>query len=168
MKNSYELYDQGQCTMISAHLGQISNSSTSDCLTGIVEAIHALRSAMVLYELICITRKQTNVGAIVIREIARTAGTTILQNGGVVRKVHNMGLRTLPKPIKKFQATHDEANYFTMLFDSNRKLYVYCVSDCSAVVQKQVALTLNLDPRVLRHSVVKIGDRLQTLALPPV
>ena len=107
---------------------------------------------MVLYELLCITR-----GALpdtTLREIARTAGATVINNGGVVRGVQDWGARMLPKPIKKYQQTNEEGRYFLMWFDTNPR------------VQKDVSITMKLDPRVLRHAVVKIGDRLETLHKP--
>lgn len=75
---------------------------------------------MVLYELICLTRAQLSDATV--REIAKTAGATIINNGGVIRGVEDWGPRILPKPIKKYQAKHEEARYFLMKFDSNRKL----------------------------------------------
>lgn len=73
---------------------------------------------MVLYELICITR--ANLATTTVREIARTAGATVINNGGVIRDIEDWGPKTLPKPIKKYQAKHDEARYFLMWFDTNR------------------------------------------------
>lgn len=50
---------------------------------------------------------------------------------------------------------------------------VSCRPSCSlrladvleARVQKDVSLTIKLDPRVLRHSVVKLGERLDQLQI---
>ena len=115
---------------------------------------------MVLYQLICITGSK--VARPTIKEIAKTAGNTILNNGGVVREIQNLGIRTLPKPIKKYQATFDEANYFIMSFDSNRA-FISRLRLIIARVQKNVSLTIKLDPRVLRHSIVKLGDKLDDI-----
>ncbi|ORY87692.1 30S ribosomal protein S6 [Protomyces lactucae-debilis] len=93
---------------------------------------------MVLYELICITR--SSLPEATLREIAKTAGSQVVQNGGVVRS-----------PVKKYQATYDDGNYMIMKFDTNPR------------VQKDVSLTIKLDPRVLRHSIVKLGDKLDEL-----
>ncbi|BFZ56681.1 hypothetical protein PYCC9005_003729 [Savitreella phatthalungensis] len=74
---------------------------------------------MVLYELVCITR-----GALpdaTMREIARTAGTQVINHGGVVRGIQDWGTRMLPSPIKKYQQTHQDGRYFLMWFDTNRK-----------------------------------------------
>lgn len=77
---------------------------------------------MVLYELICITR--VNLADATIRELAKTAGATVINNGGVVRGIEDWGPKVLPKPIKKYQSKHDEARYFLMWFDTNRKLSI--------------------------------------------
>ncbi|CCG83903.1 protein of unknown function [Taphrina deformans PYCC 5710] len=106
---------------------------------------------MVLYELICLTRAQLT--DTTVREIAKTAGATVINNGGVVRSIEDWGHRVLPKPIKKYQSKHDEARYFLMRFDTNPR------------VQKDLSLTIKLDPRVLRHSVVKLGERLDQIQL---
>lgn len=77
-------------------------------------------AAMVLYELICLTRAQ--LADATVREIAKTAGATVINNGGVVRTLEDWGHKVLPKPIKKYQSKHDEARYFVMRFDANRML----------------------------------------------
>lgn len=87
---------------------------------------------MVLYELICITRAQ--LATTTVREIAKTAGATVINNGGVVRGVQDWGTRVLPKPIKKYQSKHDEARYFLMWFDSNRKTLVRLLSDILLII----------------------------------
>ena len=119
---------------------------------------------MVLYELICITR--SSLPEATLREIAKTAGSQVVQNGGVVRSVANWGVRPLPKPVKKYQATYDDGNYMVMKFDTNRASPP-CVwrtkTNQTARVQKDVSLTIKLDPRVLRHSIVKLGDKLDAL-----
>lgn len=74
---------------------------------------------MVLYELICLTRPL--LGDATVREIAKSAGATVINNGGVVRNILDWGKKPLPKPIKKYQAKHDEARYFLIWFDTNRE-----------------------------------------------
>lgn len=54
----------------------------------------------------------------------------------------------LPKPRIKHQAKHTAGHYFIMRFDS------------SARIQHSVRKTLTLDPRMLRYTLVKMGDRL--------
>ncbi|KEF53600.1 uncharacterized protein A1O9_10575 [Exophiala aquamarina CBS 119918] len=98
-----------------------------------------------LYELIVIARPG-NVANI--KEIARIAGTQILSNKGVIRGLKNWGQFDLPRPTTKHQAQHRQGHYFIMQFDS------------SVRVQDEVKRTLSLDPRLIRYSVVKIGDKL--------
>lgn len=55
-----------------------------------------------------------------------------------------MGIRYLPKIMKKDQEKHFRAYHFLMLFDS------------SAAVQSEILRTLKKDPRVIRSSIVKV------------
>ena len=80
--------------------------------------------------------------------IARAAGQQILSSRGVIRGLTNWGPFLLPKPTTKHQARHHTGHYFIMRFDA------------SAATQQSVRRSLGLDPRMIRFSVVKIGDRL--------
>ena len=86
------------------------------------------------------------------RRIAKTAGTLVLNRQGVVRGLTNWGTFLLPKPLHKHQAVHHTGHYFIMRFDSSPK------------TQHLVKRTLSLDPRMLRYSVVKMGERLGEIA----
>ncbi|RJE25763.1 hypothetical protein PHISCL_01876 [Aspergillus sclerotialis] len=98
-----------------------------------------------LYELIAIVRP----GSVhEVREIARTAGSQVIRNGGVVRGFTNWGAFRLPSPTTKHQARHTDGHHFIMRFDSSSK------------VQDTIRRTLSLDPRMIRHSVVKLGSKL--------
>ncbi|KAL3444505.1 ribosomal protein S6 [Aspergillus insuetus] len=99
-----------------------------------------------LYELIAIVRP----GSLhEVREIARNAGIQVLRSGGVVRGYTNWGVFTLPKPTTKHQARYNEGHHFIMRFDA------------SGPVQTSIRRTLSLDPRMIRFSVVKLGDKLE-------
>ncbi|KAI9837318.1 MAG: hypothetical protein M1819_000392 [Sarea resinae] len=102
-----------------------------------------------LYELIAVVRPG-NVSEV--REIARTTGSLILQQGGVIRGLTNWGPFTLPKPTRKHQATHHRGHYFLMRFDAQ--------SNAQHLLKK----TLNLDPRMIRFNVVKMGETLKEIA----
>lgn len=84
-----------------------------------------------------------------IKEITRTTGSLILSAGGVVRGITNWGTFLLPKPARKQGATYHQGHYFILRFDS------------SAKTQHAVRRTLGLDPRMIRYSVVKLGDKLE-------
>ncbi|RKF56113.1 37S ribosomal protein MRP17, mitochondrial [Golovinomyces cichoracearum] len=96
-----------------------------------------------LYELIAIVRA----GAIdEVKDLARTAGSIVLKNGGIIRGLNNWGVFSLPRKVHKNQAIHSEGHYFIMRFDSSSK------------TQQEVRNTLGLDPRMIRFSSVKLGD----------
>jgi len=103
-----------------------------------------------LYELLGVVRPSGKTAEI--KELVKTAGMIVLQNGGVVRGISNWGLTFLPKRTRKHQATHHEGHYFLMRFDANAK------------TQQTVRDTLGLDPRMIKFSVVKLGDRLEDIA----
>ncbi|PYH99317.1 hypothetical protein BO71DRAFT_314163 [Aspergillus ellipticus CBS 707.79] len=101
-----------------------------------------------LYELIAIVRP----GSLhEVREIARHAGTLVVRSGGVVRGFTNWGTFRLPKPTTKHQARYTEGQHFLMRFDT------------AGPVQSAIRRTLALDPRMIRFSVVKLGDKLEEI-----
>ncbi|KAL3423366.1 30S ribosomal protein S6 [Phlyctema vagabunda] len=95
-----------------------------------------------LYELIAIVRPG-NLAEV--REIARTAGSLILQSGGTIRGIRNWGVFSLPKRTRKHQAVYHDGHYFVMRYDASSK------------TQKDVRTTLGLDPRMIKFSSVKLG-----------
>jgi len=104
-----------------------------------------------LYELISVIRP----GAIKeVKEVARTAGSLVIQNGGVVRGLTNWGVFHMPKPTKgpKGSAKHHIGHYFIMRFDA------------SPQTQHSVRRTLGLEPRLLRFSCVRLGRSLGDIA----
>ncbi|GAB7365450.1 hypothetical protein MBLNU230_g6523t1 [Neophaeotheca triangularis] len=102
-----------------------------------------------LYELIGVARPGRSINEI--KEITRTTGNIVLSSGGVVRGLTNWGTFLLPRPARKQGATYHRGQYFILRFDS------------SAKTQHAVRRTLGLDPRMIRYSVVKMGDKLEEL-----
>ncbi|KAH6661324.1 ribosomal protein S6 [Truncatella angustata] len=103
-----------------------------------------------LYELIGIVRPG-NLAEV--KEIVLAAGNMILQNKGVIRGVSNWGVFSLAKPTSVHQMRHKTGHYFAMRFDS------------SVGTQEAVKQVLAKDPRMIRHTSVKLGDgKLDTLA----
>ncbi|KFX86673.1 hypothetical protein V495_06775 [Pseudogymnoascus sp. VKM F-4514 (FW-929)] len=103
-----------------------------------------------LYELIAVVRP----GSLAeVKDIARTAGSLILQNGGTIRGITNWGVTALPKRTTKHQAVYHDGHHFVMRYDAN------------SAVQDQVRKTLSLDPRMIKFGSVKLGDgKLDTLS----
>lgn len=96
-----------------------------------------------LYELIGIARpsKLTEV-----REIVLAAGQLVLQRKGVIRGLQNWGEFSLPKAISVHQMRHSTGYYFAMRFDA------------SVEAQEDLRKMLRLDPRMIRHASVRLGD----------
>ncbi|EMC97802.1 hypothetical protein BAUCODRAFT_66624 [Baudoinia panamericana UAMH 10762] len=103
-----------------------------------------------LYELIGVVRPGRGVNEI--KEITKTTGNIVLSSGGVVRGITNWGTFLLPKPARKQGAIYNQGHYFILRFDS------------SAKTQHAVRRTLGLDPRMIRYSVVKMGEKLEEIA----
>lgn len=76
------------------------------------------------------------------------AGQQILDSRGVIRGMKNWGQFDLPRPTTKHQTQHHQGHYFVMQFDASVK------------AQQEVRRFLTLDPRMIRFSIVKIGDKL--------
>lgn len=76
----------------------------------------------------------------------------VLNSGGIVRGYTNWGLLLLPTRAKKHQATYTHGHYFLMRFDASGK------------TQKVVRNTLGLDPRMVKFSVCKLGERLEEVS----
>ncbi|KAL1646047.1 hypothetical protein SLS58_003467 [Diplodia intermedia] len=87
--------------------------------------------------------------------IAKTAGSIILNSGGVVRGVTNWGVFQLPKPFRKHQVTHYTGHHFLLRFDASPRS------------QHALRRTMGLDPRLIRYSVVKLGDKLEDIVDVP-
>ncbi|RYO89151.1 hypothetical protein DL770_001725 [Monosporascus sp. CRB-9-2] len=103
-----------------------------------------------LYELIGIVRPG-NLAEV--KEIVLGAGQLILQHKGVIRGISNWGVFSLPKATSVHQMRHHHGHYFAMRFDS------------SVAAQQAVRNMLALDPRMIRHSSVKLGDgKLETIS----
>ncbi|KAB5518004.1 hypothetical protein GE09DRAFT_1208411 [Coniochaeta sp. 2T2.1] len=101
-----------------------------------------------LYEMIGIVRtgpkSSPNLGEV--KEIVLTAGSLILQQGGVIRSLSNWGVFALPRAVSRNQMRHYNGHYFVMRYDASVK------------TQEQVRQTLGLDPRVVRSTSVRLGE----------
>ncbi|KAG5518595.1 hypothetical protein PMAC_002991 [Pneumocystis sp. 'macacae'] len=83
-----------------------------------------------------------------LRELVKTSGSIIINKGGIIRELEDWGNMVLPKKIKKHQQIHYEGHHWTMLFDSNPQ------------TQHEINRILKLDPRIIRYSIIKLGNKL--------
>ncbi|CAD6506212.1 BgTH12-07139 [Blumeria graminis f. sp. triticale] len=96
-----------------------------------------------LYELIAVVRAG-NLSWV--KEIARTAGSLVVRNGGTIRGIKNWGVFSLPRKTRKHQSMYTEGHYFIMRYDSSIR------------IQEEIRNTLGLDPRMIKFSSIKLGD----------
>jgi small subunit ribosomal protein S6 len=102
--------------------------------------------------------------------IARSAGNLILQNGGVLRGITNWGISALPKPLRNKSgssllspaALAEKSNPYSAQLSNKHTVGHYFIMrfDSSAKVQHTLRKTWASDPRLLRFSVVKMGEKL--------
>ncbi|KAK8101105.1 mitochondrial 37S ribosomal protein bS6m [Apiospora kogelbergensis] len=103
-----------------------------------------------LYELIGIVRPG-NLAEV--KEIVTTTGALILRERGVIRGLSNWGVFSLPRATSVHQMRHSTGHYFAMRYDG------------SVETQKSVSKILRNDPRMIRHTSVKLGDgKLDTMS----
>ncbi|EIM79907.1 uncharacterized protein STEHIDRAFT_68936 [Stereum hirsutum FP-91666 SS1] len=86
-----------------------------------------------------------------IKELVRQSALQILDNGGVVRSLNYMGTQTLPQRMRRHKQIFEHGDYWTMSFDASPKS------------QKSLSSILRKDPRVIRSTVIKMGERPEEL-----
>lgn len=83
-----------------------------------------------------------------------TAGA-VMNNGGVVRQFKNYGEKDLPFVMKRHGSYHAHGRTWLMLFDAN--------PSAVSLLDRQ----LRLDARVIRSTVVKLGETLDEVIERP-
>ena len=86
----------------------------------------------------------------------KTTATHILTHGGIIRRIDNHGYHILPYRIKKDKQFYTDAHSWTMYFDTHPG------------VLDEMHRVLKVDPRVLRYTVVKKGERLEEVCVDVV
>ncbi|KIK09198.1 hypothetical protein K443DRAFT_671684 [Laccaria amethystina LaAM-08-1] len=105
---------------------------------------------MPLYQMLCITKHYPEYKHI--RELVRQSAMHIMKEGGVVRSINSWGTRTLPQRMKRQGPYVDVGDYWTLHFDT------------SPSTLRSLNGIMRRDPRVLRWTVLKLGDRVEDIA----
>jgi len=79
----------------------------------------------------------------------------IFDQGGVVRQLKSDGTKVLPQRMRSHKTWHDVGDYWTMRFDASPK------------TMKLLTSTLKREPRVIRWTVIKLGEKLEDILEPP-
>jgi len=87
-----------------------------------------------------------------ISELVKQTAEAVMQRGGVVRSLDSWGTRLLPAVMKRHEQRHTVGDYWTIHFDA------------SPPVMKSVNFQLGKDPRVIRWTVTKLGEKLNDIA----
>ncbi|KAI0812380.1 ribosomal protein S6 [Irpex lacteus] len=104
---------------------------------------------MPFYQMVCIAAHYKDYAQI--KNLVKTCAEHVMQRGGVVRKIESWGTCTLPQRMKK---THEIGDYWAMNFDA------------SPLVLNSLREILHYDPRVLRMTTLKLGDRVEDVVKP--
>ncbi|CAH1758188.1 3739_t:CDS:2 [Entrophospora sp. SA101] len=108
---------------------------------------------MGFYELLCITR--TGLSHADFTNLVKITATHILERGGVVRGFENWGVLPLPTKTRRHQVYHTNGQFWLMHFDTN------------PVVLHELRRKLNIDTRVIRGNLVKLGEKLEDIIERP-
>ncbi|KAJ1502036.1 28S ribosomal protein S6, mitochondrial [Coelomomyces lativittatus] len=103
---------------------------------------------MPLYEMVIIAKPSVEL----VRPFLKSTILTILNRGGVVRSIHNLLERELPYRMKAHQQFHTQGHYCTIQFDTPSDQLKYLKQH------------LSLDSRVIRATLIKLGDSLTTVS----
>ncbi|CAO1631836.1 unnamed protein product [Parajaminaea phylloscopi] len=104
---------------------------------------------MPLYELLCVSAFTPSSAPL--RDLIKSTSRLVVDNGGVVRGMQYWGRRHLPQRAKRHQQYHTEGDYFLMHFDT------------SPPVLSHLSSRLRADPRVVKWTTLKLGEKLHEI-----
>ena len=105
-----------------------------------------------------------------IKGLVRLAASHILNNGGVLRGIQYWGTETLPQRMRSHGINHEhgECAWFSLFLDLSLRFFSisYWTMDFDSSPEKQKSLSklLRKDPRVVRATVLKMGERIEDVA----
>ncbi|KAN0091248.1 hypothetical protein V8E55_004814 [Tylopilus felleus] len=107
---------------------------------------------MPFYKMLCISAHFREYKHI--KDLVTMAARHVMDHGGVVRNIEHWGTQTLPQVMRRHKKSQTIGNYWTMYFDA------------SPGTLNSLALKLRRDPRVIRWTMLKQGDKAQDIVLP--
>jgi len=108
---------------------------------------------MPFYKLFCIAAHYPEYKHI--KDLVSQSAKLLLDNGAAVRQIEFHGTRTLPQRMKRHKALHDAGDYWSMHFDTSPRIL--------ATLNER----LRTDPRVVRWTMLKLGERLEDVVRAP-
>ncbi|KZT24262.1 ribosomal protein S6 [Neolentinus lepideus HHB14362 ss-1] len=90
-----------------------------------------------------------------IKGLVRQAALTIIENGGVVRKIDSWGTKVLPQKMHRHGQNHTVGDYWMMYFDTSPRV----LREFNSIMRK--------DPSVIRWTTLKVGDKVEEIVSRP-
>ncbi|KAG5634779.1 hypothetical protein H0H81_000804 [Sphagnurus paluster] len=106
---------------------------------------------MPFYQMLCITTHVSEYKHI--KELVRQTATHVMNAGGVVRGINSLGTLTLPQRMRRHKAIHSMGDYWTIHFDTAPRT----LRSLNSIMRR--------DPRVIRWTVLKLGDKVEDIAV---
>lgn len=107
---------------------------------------------MPFYQMLCIASHFREYKHI--KELVTMSAKHIMDQGGVVRNVEYWGTQTLPQPMRRHRQVYTIGDYWTMYFDTSP----HGLRSLTGVIRR--------DPRVIRWTMLKQGDKVGDVVLP--
>jgi len=108
---------------------------------------------MPFYQMVCIAAHYSEYKHI--KELVELAAKHVINNGGVVRRLNSLGTLSLPQRMRRHQQYHQIGDYWTMHFDASPRS------------MRGLDRIMRADARVVRWTMLKLGDKVQDVVLPP-
>ncbi|KAL5523762.1 hypothetical protein ACEPAG_7935 [Sanghuangporus baumii] len=105
---------------------------------------------MPLYKLFCIAAHYPEYRHI--KDLVQSSAKFLLDQGSVVREIRYLGLKNLPQKMRRHKHNHIIGDYWHMNFDA------------SPTALKQLNDRMQSDHRVVRWTMLKLGERLADVA----
>ncbi|PCH43542.1 hypothetical protein WOLCODRAFT_138421 [Wolfiporia cocos MD-104 SS10] len=107
---------------------------------------------MPFYQMLCITAHYPEYRHI--KQLVEQTAKQVMNSGGVVRRIYSMGTLSLPQRMRRHKEYHQIGDYWTMHFDAAPR------------VLKELNMVMRRDPRVVRCTVLKLGDKVEDVVRP--
>ncbi|KZT08460.1 uncharacterized protein LAESUDRAFT_723984 [Laetiporus sulphureus 93-53] len=108
---------------------------------------------MPFYQMLCITAHYPEFKHI--KNLVTQCATHVMKNGGVVRDIKSWGTLSLPQRMRRHKQYFEIGDYWTMKFDASPRSL------------RQLNTLMKLDPRVIRWTTLKLGDKVEDVVRAP-
>ncbi|KAH7925952.1 hypothetical protein BV22DRAFT_988861, partial [Leucogyrophana mollusca] len=107
---------------------------------------------MPFYQMLCIASHFREYKHI--KDLVTTSATHIMNAGGVVRNIKYLGTQTLPQRMQRNKQYYTHGDYWTMHFDTSPRTL------------RTLGGIMRRDPRVIRWTMLKLGEKVEDVVLP--